>query len=163
MWTQSPEALCATWLVNEGWPMVSHNDYDISEISEAVSTCSWIGWPFNCTATYFRFDFGFGRKVATRLFGICFVMFVAVMWGLSTLCRSLSMRGAECFLMAQSIAAEAAVCLGCTVPYKIPAATIPASGWGLDRCWCLWGGMVLFLYSVNHRSCWLLYHSWIMP
>ena len=61
-------------------------------------------------------------------------MFVPVIRGLSTLCWSLSQRGAESFLMAQSIAAAAVVCLECTVPYKMPAAKIPASGWGLDRC-----------------------------
>ena len=111
MWTQSPEALCATWLVdvNEGWPMVSHRDCNIRVISEAMSTCGWTGWPFNYTATYFQFDFGFGRKVTTRLF-------VFVLWCWWLLCE-------VCLLfMAQSIAAAAVGCLECTVPYKMPAA-----------------------------------------
>ena len=76
MWTQSPEVLHATCLVDVSgrWAMVFHSLCEMRVMFDAVSICKRTGRLFSFTNTYFWFDFEFGRKVTTRLF-VCIFLF----------------------------------------------------------------------------------------
>ena len=159
IWTQSPEVLRATCLVDVSWCLLVlfHSFWEIRVMSDAVSICNRTGWLFSSTDTYLRFEFELGRNVATRLFVfyVCFCFVVACVLFCAWWC-------AESIFVTLPVAFVAAVSFERAFPSKMPATTIPASRWRFLLC-CF--RRLLSLDSVDCGCCcWyrLLYHIWII-
>ena len=159
IWTQSPEALHTTCLVDVsgGWSMVFHSLCEMRVVSEVVFICKWTGWLFSLFPVWLWVR----EKSCYQTVYMCFSLQPAfVMWSL--VCSFMHWWGAESFFVSLLIVFMAAVCFKWIFLCKMPASTIPASGWRFLLCWSRWCWVRLSLNGVNCEccsGCWLLYHT----